>query len=78
MKKETKERLFPLTFAAAALLYSWATIALWVGPRWGLSGGWYLIVGVLPAFVGVLCTIAALLLHLDLRENDSTNRDDFL
>jgi len=78
MTDETKEWLFPLTFAGAALFYGWAIVSLWVGPHWGLSGGRYLIVGVLPAFVGVLCTVAALLLHMDLQERDSTNRDDFL
>ena len=77
MTDETKERLFPLTFAGAALFYGWAIVSLWVGPHWGLTGGWYMIVGVLPALVGVLCTVAALLLHMDLQDSDSTNRDDF-
>lgn len=78
MTDETKEQLFPITFAAAAFFYAWAIISLWVGPHWGMSGGWYLITGVLPAFFGVLSTITALLLHLEIQENDSTNRDDFL
>jgi hypothetical protein len=78
MTNETKEQLFPLTFAGAALFYGWAIVSLWVGPYWGLSGGWYLIVGVLPAFFGVLSTVAALLLHMDLQENDSSRPEDFL
>lgn len=77
MKDETKETLFPVTFVGAALFYSWAIVSLWMGPTWTLSGFWYLVVGVLPAFLGVLCTVLALALHMELQESDSTNREDF-
>ena len=73
MTDETKKRLFNWTFAAAAFFYAWAIVSLWVGPRWALSGGWYLVVGVLPAFFGVVCTVTALALHIDLQDHDSTD-----
>lgn len=77
MTDETKETLFPVTFAGAALFYSWAIVSLWLGPTWSLSGPWYLVVGVLPAFIGVLCTVSALALHIEIQESDSTNQEDF-
>ncbi|MFB6230272.1 MAG: hypothetical protein ABEL04_03875 [Salinibacter sp.] len=76
MKDETKQTLFPLTFAAAALFYAWAIVSLWVGPSWSLSGLQYLVVGVIPAFLGVVCTVLALALHIELQESDSTGNED--
>jgi hypothetical protein len=32
-----------------------------------------MLVGVLPAFLGVTCTVMALALHLELRDGDSAN-----
>jgi hypothetical protein len=74
MTNETKQQLFPWVFAGAALFYGWAVISLWLGPSWGFSGGFYMVVGVMPAFFGVLLTVAALLLHMDIQENDSSGR----
>ena len=73
MTRDTKEALFPVTFGAAALFYSWAIVALWMGPTWSLSGRWYMLVGVLPAFLGVTCTVMALALHLELQDGDSAS-----
>jgi len=73
MTHDTKEALFPITFGAAALFYAWAIVALWVGPTWNLSGTRYLLLGVLPAFLGVTCTVLALALHLELQDGDSAN-----
>jgi hypothetical protein len=73
MTHDTKEALFPVTFGAAAFFYAWAIVALWMGPSWNLSGNWYMLVGVLPAFLGVTCTVMALALHLELRDGDSAN-----
>lgn len=77
MTNETKERLFNWTFAGAAFFYAWAIVSLWLGPRWALSGSLYLVVGVLPAFFGVLCTVSALALHIDLEDRDSTDAGRF-
>lgn len=73
MTHDTKQKLFPIAFGCAALFYAWAIVALWMGPSWNLSGITYLLVGILPAFLGVLSTVSALALHLDLQD-DSTNR----
>lgn len=73
MTHDTKESLFPVVFGAAALFYSWAIVALWVGPAWNLSGNWYMLVGVLPAFLGVTCTVLSLALHLEIQDGDSAN-----
>ncbi|PSQ97192.1 MAG: hypothetical protein BRD53_03485 [Bacteroidetes bacterium SW_7_64_58] len=70
-------QMHSLTFAGAAFFYSWAIVSLWIGPSWALSGPRYLIVGVIPAFLGVVCTVFALALHMEIQESDSTNRDDF-
>lgn len=72
-----KITLFRLSFVGAAILYSWAIVSLWIGPRWSLSGPLYLFTGVLPAFFGVLCTISALALHLEIQEDDSASSGDF-
>ena len=70
MSDASKQWLFTVSFVGAVLFYSWAVVSLWLGPRWGVSIGQYGLVGVLPALLGVLCTVAALALHLDLRERD--------
>jgi hypothetical protein len=77
MTDETKQTLFPWTFAGATLFYGWAIVSLWLGPTWSVSGSWYLLVGVIPAFLGVLCTVVTLALHVDIQESNSTNREDF-
>lgn len=77
MTDEMKQTLFSWFFAGAALFYGWAIVSLWVGPQWGLSGVRFLVVGVTPAFLGVVCTVLALALHIDLQESDSTNTGDF-
>jgi len=73
MKDKTKQTLFPLTFMGATLFYAWAIVSLWIGPSWNLSGPQYLVVGVIPAFLGVVCTVMALALHIELQEGDSSN-----
>jgi hypothetical protein len=50
MTNDTKETLFPITYASAVFFYAWAIISLWVGPDRGLTGDWYLVLGVIPAF----------------------------
>jgi hypothetical protein len=77
MTNEKKHKLFPWLFAGAALFYGWAVISLWLGPSWGFSGRFYMLIGVLPAFFGVLSTVGALLLHMDIQEGDSGRRSDF-
>jgi hypothetical protein len=77
MADETKQSLFSWFFAGAALFYGWAIASLWVGPRWGLSGTRYMVIGVLPAFLGVVCTVLALALHIDLQDSDSTSTGGF-
>jgi hypothetical protein len=77
MTDETKQTLFSWCFAGATLFYGWAVISIWMGPRWGLSGARYMIVGVLPAFLGVVCTVLSLVLHIDLQDSDSTSRGGF-
>ncbi|MFB6273522.1 MAG: hypothetical protein ABEL51_11570 [Salinibacter sp.] len=72
MTDETKRTLFTGSFVAAAIFYAWATFSLWLGPVWKISWVKYGLIGVLPAFLGVLCTIAALALHLELRDHDSS------
>jgi hypothetical protein len=73
MTDETKQTLFSWFFAGATLFYGWAIVSLWMGPRWIHSGTWYLIVGVIPAFIGVVCTVSAIALHIELQESDSTS-----
>jgi len=73
MTNDTKETLFPITYASAIFFYAWAIISLWVGPDRGLTGDWYLLLGVIPAFLGVTSTVMALALHLELRDEDSAN-----
>ena len=73
MTNDTKETLFPITYASAVFFYSWAIISLWVGPDQGMSGDRYLVLGVIPAFLGVTSTVMALALHLDLRDGNSAN-----
>jgi hypothetical protein len=77
MTTETKKTLFNWFFAGAALFYTLALASLWLAPNWGTSGTSYLLTGVLPAFFGVLCTILAIALHADIREEDSTGREGF-
>ena len=77
MTDDTKQTLFSWFFAGATLFYGWAIVSLWVGPRWDLTGARYLVVGVIPAFLGVVCTVFALALHIDIQDHDSTNTGDF-
>lgn len=77
MTDETKQTLFNWFFAGATLFYGWAVVSLWMGPQWGLSGIRYLVIGVIPAFFGVVCTVMALSLHIDLQDSDSTNTGGF-
>jgi hypothetical protein len=71
MTDKTKRLLFTASFVAAAIFYAWAIFSLWLGPVWEFSIRRYGLIGVLPAFFGVLCTVAALALHLELRDHDS-------
>ncbi|MCS3626759.1 hypothetical protein GGP53_000332 [Salinibacter ruber] len=73
MTNDTKETLFPITYASAVFFYAWAIISLWVGPDRGLTGDWYLALGVIPAFLGVTSTVMALALHLELQDGDSAS-----
>ncbi len=77
MTNETKQTLFSWFFAGAVLFYGCAIVSMWVGPRWNLTWARYLVVGVIPAFLGVVCTVAALALHIDIQDQDSTNTGDF-
>lgn len=72
MTDTTKRTFFRASFGGAALLYAWSIGVLWVGPQWSVSGPRYLLLGVGPAFLGVVCTVGALALHIDLREEDAT------
>lgn len=77
MTNEMKQTLFNWSFGGATFFYLWAIVSLWLGPSWALSGVRYLIVGVLPAFFGVVCTVSALALHIDIQDHDSSNSGDF-
>lgn len=71
-----KQTLFRLSYGGAALFYVWAIGALWIGPAQRLSGTRYLLIGVLPALFGVVCTITAFALHVQIREDDSKGSGD--
>ncbi len=65
-----KERVFQGTFWGAALLYTWVIAALWIGPRWQLSGDVYFFVGIVPAVLGVVLLATSMGVYQDLLNED--------
>lgn len=70
MTEAKKDKLFQLTFWGAGLLYVWALFVFWMAPQWGLSGWTYYLMGVLPAFGGVVSLAVSLGLYVDLQKDD--------
>lgn len=70
MTDDQKERWFRISFWSAAVLYAWGFVIMWIGPEWGLSGGTFYLVGVLPTVVAVFAMSTALGLYMDLRGKD--------
>jgi len=66
MTERQKEILFQVSYWGAAFLYVWALYVFWMAPEWQLSGRSYYLLGILPAFLGVVALATALGLYMDL------------
>jgi len=69
MTDQQKETLFQVSYWGAGLLYVWALYVFWMAPEWQLSGRTYYLMGVLPAFLGVVALATALGLYMDLYQD---------
>jgi hypothetical protein len=70
MSQIDNERWFQISMWSAAVLYLWSIFMIWMGPEWGLSGGTFYVMGVLPAVLGVFALCTAVGLHMDISKQE--------